>query len=317
MSEVPEMQTKPVMPNFLIVGAAKSGTTSVYHYLKGHPDIFMSENKEPCFFSSYEVPPDIREKNVYPANGVRRLRDLDKYEALFALADPGRHKAIGEASTHYLFQYKETIENIKKLYDNHRAIKIIMILRSPIEAAYSNYTMWKMHGYETEPFLDVLKDSDRRSRDLYCNIAYIQKFRYHDQIKAYLENFDQVKILIHDDLNADADRFMKEIYQFLEINEDYQPENLGTHYNRSGKPRYKLVDSLFGRKSAFLKHVLPLLDRVIPSDKTMNLITRIRNWNLTKERLDSEIELYLKDKYGDDIERTARLIGRDLAAWLK
>lgn len=311
------MPDKPVMPNFLIVGAAKSGTTSIYHYLKGHPEVFMSENKEPCFFSSYEIPPKTREKNVYPANGVRRISNLDKYQALFAAADPARHKAIGEASTHYLFQYKETIENIKKLYDNYRAIKIIMILRNPIEAAYSNYTMWKMHGYETEPFFDVLKDSDRRSRDLYCNIAYIQKFRYSEQIKAYLENFDQVRIFIHDDLNQNAVRLMKEIYRFLEISEDYLPENIETRYNRSGKPRCKPVDWLFGRKSRLAKHVWPWLDRIIPGGKTMHLVTRIRNWNLQKENLDNDIRLYLKEKYGDDIEKTARLIGRDLSAWLK
>ena len=102
--------------------------------------------------------------------GDRRIKDLDKYLSLFANADPQQHKAIGEASTHYLFQYKETIENIKKLYDNHRQI-------------------------------------------------------------------------------------MKEIYQFLEIREDYLPENISTRYNRSGSPRFKLVDRIFGRKSTVLPRI--------------------------------------------------------------
>lgn len=311
------MKINDTLPNFLIVGAAKSGTTSVYNYLKGHPDVFMSANKEPCFFSSYQVPPDVHEKNVYPANGDRRIKELDKYLSLFADADPQKYKAIGEASTHYLFQYRETIENIKKLYDNHRRIKIIIILRNPIEAAHSNYTMWKMSGFETKPFFEVIKDSDRRSEDLYCNIAYIHKFRYHDQIQAYLNHFDQVKVLTHDDLNQDAELFMKEIYQFLGVREDYLPENISTRYNRSGNPRFKLVDLFFGRKSTILPRMLPLLNRLFGESKTLDRITGIRNWNLKKDTIDSKIVSYLHGKYDEDVRKTGRLINHDLSAWVE
>ncbi|MFW6230136.1 MAG: sulfotransferase domain-containing protein, partial [Halanaerobium sp.] len=140
---------KSRLPDFLIVGAAKSGTTSLYHYLKAHPSIYMPDIKEPCFFSSYSVPYETFKKNIYPANEKNRVRELDRYKKIFATSE--QYKSCGEASTHYLFQFEVSINNIKKIYnEQYKQLKIIIILRNPIKAAYSNFRMWAMHGYEKD-----------------------------------------------------------------------------------------------------------------------------------------------------------------------
>src|ERR1700753_3266246 len=127
-----------ILPNFLIVGAAKSGTTSLFHYLKQHPDIFLPEFKEPHFFVSALV-----KNKVYSW-----IEEKQEYENLFAGAS-AYHKR-GEASVTYLYYYKIAIPNILSLLG--RSTKIIVILRNPVERALSayNYT-YKNNPSENNP----------------------------------------------------------------------------------------------------------------------------------------------------------------------
>ena len=110
------MKTK--LPNFLIVGAVKSGTTSLYYYLKQHPEIYMSDSKEPRFFSFYGIPKRIFLKNVFPNLENGFIRDWKSYLLLFQ--NSVNFKAIGEASTSYLFHHERVIENLNKFYRNGR-----------------------------------------------------------------------------------------------------------------------------------------------------------------------------------------------------
>ena len=116
-----------MLPNFLIVGAAKSGTTSLYRYLQQHPDIFMSQKKEPKFFSSQFL----KFPFVGPGDQNMELsicKTFDKYESLFKYAD--NIKAVGEASADNLYYYTHAIPLIKKYLGN---VKILIILRNPID----------------------------------------------------------------------------------------------------------------------------------------------------------------------------------------
>ncbi len=126
MKVVSDNQTL-VLPDFLILGAMRSGTTSLYHYLKQHPEIFMPSLKEPHFFSYFGKP-------VSPLPSyIRSARwNLEDYLTLFESAMNGQ--LIGEASVSYLYYYRETIENIKRVYrDNYSQLKCIAILRNPVE----------------------------------------------------------------------------------------------------------------------------------------------------------------------------------------
>src|SRR5690242_1148638 len=108
-----------VLPNFLIVGAAKGGTTSLYYYLKQHPEVFLSVVKEPCFFCYANKTPNYK-------HSKDTVVDFKIYKKLFETAK--NYKAIGEASSTYLFMYEETIKNIRDFIPDATNVKIIIIL---------------------------------------------------------------------------------------------------------------------------------------------------------------------------------------------
>ena len=146
------------LPNFLIVGAAKAGTTSLFYYLKQHPEIFMPEEKELKFFE-YLI---IKNKLHYTGPGdnkslKRVVKTWDEYKNYFKKAK--NFKAVGEASVSYLY-YTETIKNIKKYLGEN--INIIIILRNPIERLISNYKYMVMRGREKEDLKKALELEEYR-----------------------------------------------------------------------------------------------------------------------------------------------------------
>lgn len=144
-------------PNFLIIGAAKAGTTSLYHYLAQHPQVFLSANKEPHFFALENNPPDY--KGPGDEQGVRsRITDWQSYLALFSKAT-GQHRAIGEASTLYLY-HPDAPSNIHRHLPD---MKMIALLRNPVDAAYSAFGHMYREGREPcNDFMQALKEEDHR-----------------------------------------------------------------------------------------------------------------------------------------------------------
>src|SRR5919112_17920 len=176
------------MPNFLIIGAMKSGTTALYYYLEQHPEIYMSPVKEPNFFSSQE-----------PANVADTVTHIGTYQHLFRGASG--EKAIGEASHSYLYEPGAAAE-IRRYIPEAR---LIAILRNPIERAYSHFLHMVRSG--TEPlndFAQALQEEEavgihkgRTFQD------YIGRGLYYDQLKRFFTTFsrDQVRVYLYEDLS--------------------------------------------------------------------------------------------------------------------
>ncbi|MEJ2526794.1 MAG: sulfotransferase [Sulfurovaceae bacterium] len=182
-----------MLPNFMIVGAPKAGTTSLYHYLSRHPEIFMSNPKELNFFSNQEI----KEQELYYDNFV--INSLERYKDIFA-GSIGK-KAIGEASVSYLF-YPKTPQKIKEVIPD---AKIIILLREPISRAYSHYLMDYRLGYVNFSFDDVVfKRKEDKNIDLFYQ-QYISLGLYYEQVKRYVDTFgkDRVKIYFQDDFKND------------------------------------------------------------------------------------------------------------------
>nr|MDJ0649638.1 sulfotransferase [Xenococcaceae cyanobacterium MO_188.B19] len=191
--------TKMIMPNFLIIGAAKAGTTSLYNYLKEHPQIYMSPVKEPRFFYLMNEKLDFRgpgDENILNSS----TSDLEDYSTLFQ--GVSNEIAIGEASSMYLYHPK-TPKRIKSYVPD---VKMITILRDPVERAYSHFLMNVKNGLEPlTDFVQVLQEEEIRIRSNWgSNWHHKARGFYYSQVKRYFDIFDrsQIKIYLYEDLKT-------------------------------------------------------------------------------------------------------------------
>lgn len=202
------------MPNFFVVGAQKAGTTSLYHYLDQHPEIYMSPAKEPFFFD-HEI--DSSGRLIRQKFGRRslsrkpRFATIGEYQALF---DGVREeKAIGEASPLYIYA-PGTAERIKRYVPEAR---IVALLRNPADRAYSAFLYAVRIGVEPlTDFAQALEDEDRRIRD---NWHYVYRYRdrglYCRQLKAYFDVFgpERIGLWLYEDLKDDPQEISRSVYR--------------------------------------------------------------------------------------------------------
>ena len=296
----------PVLPNFLVVGAAKSGTTSLYHYLGQHPEIYVSPVKEPEYFSFPETQPNFIGPNRQPMNGGI-ITGTDEYHSLFN--DVTREKAIGECSTSYLF-LSQAAANIQQTIPDCR---IIMILRNPIDRTYSNYLDHVMTLNEGLTFEDALQaESERGAEHWRWGYLYSRQSFYYDQVKRYYDLFDnrQISVCLFDDLVANPVGFMQALYRFLEVDDHFIPD-VRTPYNPSGVPRaIWLQGFLFGQYRS-LRLVTPLIPKFVKRT-VKRLVMKI---NLRKKSMSGVMRRQLRDLFTADIDALEPLIRRDLARW--
>jgi hypothetical protein len=298
------------LPDFLIVGANKGGTTSLYYYLRQHPQIFMPLLKEPNFFVfGGERPPE----DVHPKGHREQIWRFEDYIALFEGAGEGQ--VLGEASTPYLTGHRKVIPNIKKLVPGWERLKIIMMLREPAARAFSQYMMHRLWGVEPLEFEDAIREHKDLSGNEIKVPRYLGPGFYYDQVKAYLYNFPHVKIYLLDDLKADAPGLVKDLYGFLGVDDSFVPD-METQYNPSGAPWSKFFHKFFSTPGA-LRSRIPLV-KMIPLEKRISMTEKLLRLNIRKRvRMKEETRRYLKDLYREDVLRLQELIGRDLSGWLK
>ncbi|WKZ15035.1 MAG: sulfotransferase [Candidatus Jettenia caeni] len=307
------------LPNFLIVGAARSGTTSLYQYLKQHPEIYMSPLKEPNFLSSQFKKFALNEIETSKI-GNTLIKTSDDYKRLFE--NVRNEKAIGEASTESLYFYEDTIKQIKTYLGD---VKIIIILREPVERAFSYYVHLVKEFGNFLSFEDVLEQEKESLRDgwsFYGPRCKRESF-YYNQVKAYVENFNHVKILFYDDLQKDAFTLVKDIYKFLEIDTSFIPD-VEVKFNISGIPKNKVVNKLLAtpEKAKLLINFMKLTIKPFVSKeiifKISKLVEDLKMKNmLEKPQIKQETYENLKNLYREDILKLQELINKDLSHWLR
>ncbi len=281
------------MPNFFIVGTVKGGTTSLYEYLKQHPQVFMASPKEPHFFS-----------NLKPSQeylGKRVVSNRADYLSLFKEAS--HFNAVGEASTSYLWE-KETPYRIKKCIPN---AKIIIILRDPIDRAFSHYLMDVRDGLQDRPFYDaLLEDYSATEKGYFISHLYVELGMYYKQVKRYIDAFGRQSLLIlsFDDFKRDSGMVFGKVARFLEI-DIKSIGSIATNraYNAFAAPRNKVAKLILRNKeiSMFGKAFMPRSARNI-------LIERIL-LSHNKPNMDFQSIKFLRELYNDDMEQLKDLIG--------
>lgn len=301
------------LPNFIIIGAAKSGTTALYRYLNEHPQIFVTDPKEPKFFA-YEGErvrfrgPGDREKNS------RMVTRLDEYQALFAGVNGER--AIGEASAAYLYVPKAA-ERIKHYVPQ---AKLFALLRNPADRAYSAYVHLIRDGRETILDFDkALQKEAERIRRNYHNLWHYRNVGfYYEQVKRYFDLLgrNQLRVFLYDEFKSDPLRVVKEVFQVLGVDDSFVP-NLSKKYNVGEMPRNRALNTVLLKTAATRRKVTPHLPT--PLRWRVNKgVESLKAWNRrTPPPLLPDTRVRLLKEYREDILRLQDLLQRDLSHWLK
>ena len=290
------------MPNFLIIGAMKSGTTALYYYLEQHPEIYMSPVKEPNFFSSQEQ-----------ENAADAVTNIGTYQHLFR-GGSGK-KALGEASHSYLYEPRAAAE-IKRYVPE---AKLIAILRNPIDRAYSHFLHMVRTGMEPlDDFAQALREEEVRIHKERTFQDYIGRGLYYQQLKRYFGIFpqEQVRVYLYEDLSGAPISTVQDAFRFLKVDDSFVPD-VSLRRNVSGQPKYKTLDGLLRRQSR-IKHAakiyLPARMRWRLSKTFDDLKTR----NLAEPPpVQSKVRRHLIGVYREDILKVQELIHRDLSGWLE
>jgi len=290
------------MPNFLIIGAMKSGTTALYYYLEQHPEIYMSPVKEPNFFSPQEQ-----------ENAADAVTNIGTYQHLFR-GGSGK-KAIGEASHSCLYEPRAAAE-IRRYVPE---AKLIAILRNPIDRAYSHFLHMVRSG--TEPldiFAQALQEEEVGIHKERTFQDYIGRGLYYDQLKRYFGIFpqEQVRVYLYEDLSDAPISTVQDAFRFLKVDDSFVPD-VSLRRNVSGQPKYKTLDGLLRRQSR-IKHAAKIylparmrwrLSKAFDDLKTRNLVE--------PPPVQSKVRRQLIGVYREDILRVQELIQRDLSGWLE
>ena len=323
-----------MMPNFLLIGAAKSGTTSLYHYLRQHPQVYMSPVKEPKFFAFEEAEPGSPRRPGDRETMSQLITDVEGYKALFAgVAD---EKAVGEASPQYLY-VPEAAGRIRRHLPEAR---LVAVLRNPVERAYSSHLHLVREGFERSGFSEGLKAEEQRIRENWP-IMWHHKNRgfYHEQLTRYYERFgeEQIRVWLYEDLKEDPAGMMQSVYRFLGVDDAFVPDTSLIH-NASGIPKSRalqtLVDpqTLLRRPNALKRAIKPFVPKRLrlrillnlrnryltrPERSRRRILADLRNRNLAEAPpIPERVREELTETYREDILKLQGLLGRDLSGWL-
>lgn len=296
-----------VLPNFLIVGVARCGTTSLFHYLKQHPQIGFPKQKEPKYFSAIHL--------QFPQNGTgdatvdaKMIKTREAYRKLFS--DLKDYQRIGEASSDYFYYHRYTISEIKKTLGD---IPIIMAIRNPVERSYSAFNNLVRDGRENLSFEAALQAEENRANAGWDWMwAYKQGSRYAEGITAFQENFSQVKVVLFEELKRNPKGVLEEIETFLGV-EPYPAYDTSIHYSPSGNPKNAAIKLISSRNSKWTNGLRTMAMNLFPR----KFLEKIAQRFFTKGELPKETREYLENYFAEDVQRTRALLEDPLEIWKK
>jgi hypothetical protein len=322
-----------MLPNFFVIGAPRSGTTSAYEYLQAHPDVFMSPVKEPDFFAEPVL-------DLVATSGSDRQASLlddarmnpefaahvENYLALFDAA--GSHARRGEASAVYL-GHPTAAEHISHYVPDAR---LIAILRDPAERAYSHLVhgrrIYAEHGRTSAIGAEGRTVDDEFLRAVEAALqhgmpspatsdpeVWVRSGFYFAHLTRWLSLFPRDQLLVRrfEDLEGDVDEFMRSIFTFLDVDSAFTLPTTEA-FNASVVPRSRRLFALFTTKN----RVMRFARRVAPAQlRALAMRTRNRYLGSAKPALEPELRAKLVEIYRSDVTSLQDLVGWDLSAWLQ
>lgn len=285
-----------MLPNFLIPGVPKAGTTSMYHYLSNHPEIFMSPKKELWFFS--------RDDNF--------ARGISWYESHFK--DYCSEKAVGEASPNYLY-FEKAIRRISFIIPD---VKLIIMLRNPVDRAYSHYWHNVKKNQETLNFAEAIDEEEYRiknSDDAMHRYGYLHHGLYYDQIERALNYFKkrQMKIILFEEFIKEKRKILREIFHFLNVREDVEIPNIDNRFNIGQSQKFKSLRRVLEKDSTLKR----FYKRLFPIRVRKRVLEGLLQANLKKgyPHIEEKLMKSMAEYFVSPNKKLADLLGIDLVCW--
>ncbi|WP_299521440.1 sulfotransferase [Winogradskyella sp.] len=294
------------LPNFIISGFPKCGSTALHYYLKEHPEIFMPKQKELHFFTSHIL----AKQNQGPGDKEIKkpqIKSLKAYKNCFKNASD--EKAIGDASPSYI-NYPELFLRIKEQLNGP---KVIILLRDPVKRAFSNYLHLLREHRETLGFYEALMSEDQRKSENYSDFWYYTfNSSYSHKVLEAKRVFKDVLILTQEELNSNTEQTIRKVFDFLGVDSTYIPNNLSRRYNPGGvydiNPVTKLIFKQTPLKSAIKK--------IIPVGVKLKHVKHkiLKKYKVPSPEIDEKSEEYLINFFKEDVKKLEKQ-GVDISLW--
>ncbi len=273
------------LPNFLVIGAQRSGTTWLDQQLRHHPSIYLPEiRKEVHFFNRYYY------------------RGLDWYQKFFPISkEASQYQWIGEITPNYM-EYPEVPQLI---YKHMPDCKLILILRNPADRLYSHYSHSIRNQNYQKSFNEFMQQSNTFTMGLYA-----------EHLQRYLKYFplDNFLILIFEETIVNPQLSLKKIAKFLSIDDRYFDEiDYTKKVNYSYRPRFAFAYSLARNAVSWLRK--NDLDWVFNNAKKMGVSKKIFGVGQPIPKLDTKLRKNLLSRYEDNITDLEKMLGKDLSIW--
>ncbi len=288
-------------PTFLVIGAYKSGTTTLHHLFRAHPQVFVPEFREPSYFAFADGPD--------PTNPTwgRAVREEADYRALFAAA--GDATAVGEVSPEYLRTPAAAHSIARRIPD----VTLLAVLRNPIDRAFSDWVMYRREGLDKLDFpaaLDV--QEERRARGEPTGF-YLATGHYAEQLSHYVDVFgrERLHVWLYDDVSSDPRAAYAEM--FTAIGVDPVVADLPLDWHNVGSVPASAQDRFAYAARARLR---PLTSR-LPLAGVRRRVSEKLEARMVRPSMDAATRAKLVAHFRPDIERLQRLLDRDLSTWLR
>ena len=273
----------------------------------------MSTPKEPLFFIKEEIIDTYKKYHKALKKIYHKLPST--YEDYLKIFHPAnRNQICGESSATYLYYYKNSIPKIKKYLGD---VKIIILLRNPVEKAFSQYKFLRRMGNinKKESFEETLSRENKRIQSFYSDMYHVKRQGlYYEQVKSFIESFSQVKIFLTEDLETQPDDTLKILCNFLNVADTFNFDFSEKHNVSSFIPNNYFIHNLINKKAG--SKIRKILWNITGNEVRDSLRNIYFRKNQAPLELNPETKSYLKDYYRDNILHLQKLINRDLSEWL-
>lgn len=296
-------------PTFAIAGAARAGSTALAEAVRQHPDAFVCQPKEPHYYALADEPVSFAGPGDEAT--INRVAVTDRGAFLELFAGTEGKTARGDGSVSTLYYYERSIPRIRSVNSDMR---IVIILRHPVERAYSSYQYLRVRGLEPlADFLTAVSEEDNRKRDNWHHLWHYTSMSYYAaSVSAFLDEFgpESVHVMLYDELKEDAAGSVRALHHFLGLDPAEAPADL-SRVNASGEPRLAGLQRVIGwagRHEALrggLKRAVPFAVR-----------EKIRSANLQPRTATAHEFAELAPVFHDDLHNLEDILGRSLPCWL-